>query len=228
MTAIIILGVIFALISLILAHHIKISILYENSTDDGLAIKLHVLFLSFPIILPASESHAKTKVNPKKFTYKKYQKLLKKELKKQKKTAAAKKKPSESKASEVSNAPQMLGILKTIIIKISRKFFSHLKADIYRFRITLGGENAAKTAITYGIVYQSVLYIFEILDSFCVTFRDKRKSNVSVDTDFTSEKTTADIKILFKIRIIHLIGILISAFANYIKNTQKQQESNHE
>lgn len=225
MTALIIIGAIFALIGFVLSVFIRISIVYDNEgddsfVDDSFVIKLNILFFSFPIV---PESRRK-KVNPRNFTYKKYQKLKEKELKKQKKTlkATSTKKVSEEDKTSVSDLSGMLNTLKSTIGDILKKFSSHLHVDIQRFRITIGGDNAAKTAITYGIAYPAVLGIFEILEKLCI-LHDRRKSKISVDSDFTSEKINADIKIQFKIRIFHLIGILIPFLLSYVKNTQKSQ-----
>jgi len=233
MKVFIVLAVIAAIVALILSVWIKIIVEYDSTSESTgfLSVKLRVLFVTRTILPEKRE-----KVNPSNFSYKKLQKLHESELKKQNKAIAKKKKNTKGTPKKkpspvtVSNIPSLLESLKDTVGEILKKFVRHLHVDVRRFKISIGGEDAAATALMYSAVSQGAAYIFEILENYCKVY-DKRKSKTSAEANFLSLVTTADIKFVFRLRIIHLLDLLISTAISYIKTKNKQNlqgEKNHE
>ena len=88
-----------------------------------------------------------------------------------------------------------------------KRFFKHFKIDLSRIHISLVGEDAAQTAILYGIVCQSVSYLLEIMKSL-KTVSPPDLSDVSVTPDWLGEQTQIDIKISFSMRVGNVFDIL--------------------
>ena len=106
----------------------------------------------------------------------------------------------------------MLSLLK----KLCKKFFKHLRLDVSHIVITVGADDAASAAITYGIVSQSVAYLLAFLDAH-LNIRKKRRGEISVRCDFTAERTACDIRITASLAVWQLLDIGISLAYNYFK-----------
>ena len=91
-------------------------------------------------------------------------------------------------------------------------------------KINIATGDAAQTAIMYGVVVQSVSYIIEILQR--VTNLDNlNKSEIQVNTDYLSEKTSADVLIKFSLRVWHLFDILFHIAFGYFKYKPSPRKS---
>ncbi len=179
-------------------------------------------------LLPAE----KKEVDPRDYTPRKFRRMLKKkrkkELKKWQKYQLKKKKKAEKKAekkakkkaarqgTEQSSEPTRslldnLGFIKELLDDIPVRFLRHLRVKLSRIIVTVGSDDAAKTAIMYGAVSQSVAYIVEFLDHMS-RLKYAPDAEVAVNADFLSEKSSADIKISFAIRAWHILDLIFSAF----------------
>ena len=96
------------------------------------------------------------------------------------------------------------------------KFFKYLRVDLARFHINVATGDAATTALAYGAVCDALTHLFVILEPLRgFDLPDNR--DISVEADYLSEKTTADIKLSFSLRVWH---ILIIALVTFIKVTK--------
>ena len=95
------------------------------------------------------------------------------------------------------------------------RFERHLHIKLTRLRLTVGTDDAAKTAVLYGLVSQSVAYILEIL-SRVVNLKYTSDSDVQVNADFLSEKFAADVKIAISMRVWLLFDIALCAAYRYL------------
>ena len=216
----IVLGILLFLCALILIP-VSIKIGYK----EEVTLSVGVPGIYFPI-LPKKEKKAKP------LSKKKYEKLLlkdaeraeKKRLADQKKaqktkdTDKAKQAEKEQKANdaEMADEPSTMSLILRIVGGVLDTFFGKLRVKIARVNIVVGGPDAAKTALTYGIVSQGVAYLMELIATKTKMTRAKN-TYVSVVPDFLAQKTTADLLIIFRLRLIDLLSTGIVFFIRFMK-----------
>ena len=216
----IVLGILLFLCALILIP-VSIKIGYK----ENVTLSVGVPGIYFPI-LPKKEKKAKP------LSKKKYEKLLLKDAeqaekkrlanqkKAQKKKDAAKAKQAEKKQkakdAEMADEPSTMSLILRIVGGVLDTFFGKLRVKIARVNIVVGGPDAAKTALTYGIVSQGVAYLMELIATKTKMTR-ARNTYVSVVPDFLASKTTADLLIIFRLRLIDLLSTGIVFFIRFMK-----------
>ena len=231
MTWLWILLTVLAVFLLILFVNVKIRVGYR----EDVTVAISVMGIRIPLV-----PKRKKKIRLRDFTLKKHQKRLSRESEKEKKRRqkqidkdrkkkAAKEAKKKEKAkklpkdSEVSDEPSMVSLLLSTVAAVLDKFFGKLRIEVARVRITVGGEDAAKTAITYGIVAQGVAYLFQLLEQKTRFYR-KKNEYISVVPDFLAKKTTADISLVFSVNLWLFINVAFTALIRIIK--EKIQRKN--
>lgn len=216
----ILLGILLFLCALILIP-VSIKIGYKDEVT---------LWVGVPgIYIPLLPKKAK-KAKP--LSKKKYEKLLlsdakraeKKRLadekKAQKKRASAKAKQAEKEKmlpdTSVTDEPSALSLVLRIVGGVLDTFFGKLRVKIARVHIVVGGSDATKNALTYGVVAQSVAYLMELLATRTKMSRTEDTS-VSVTPDFLAAKTSIDLLIIFRLRLIDLISTGIVFLIRFMK-----------
>lgn len=216
----IVLGILLFLCALILIP-VSIKIGYK----EEVTLSVGVPGIYFPI-LPKKEKKAKP------LSKKKYEKLLlkdaeraekkrladQKKAQKKKDTDKAKHAEKEQKAkdAEMADEPSTISLILRIVGDVLDTFFGKLRVKIARVNIVVGGPDAAKTALTYGIVSQGVAYLMELIATKTKMTRAKN-TYVSVVPDFLAQKTTADLLIIFRLRLIDLLSTGIVFFIRFMK-----------
>ena len=216
----IVLGILLFLCALILIP-VSIKIGYK----EEVTLSVGVPGIYFPI-LPKKEKKAKP------LSKKKYEKLLlknaeraekkrladQKKAQKKKDTDKAKQAEKEQKANdaEMADEPSTISLILRIVGGVLDTFFGKLRVKIARVNIVVGGPDAAKTALTYGIVSQGVAYLMELIATKTKMTRAKN-TYVSVVPDFLAQKTTADLLIIFRLRLIDLLSTGIVFFIRFMK-----------
>ena len=137
---------------------------------------------------------------------------------KKKESNKAKQAEKEKKAAGegVTDEPSAISLVLRIVGDILDTFFGKLRVKIARVHIVVGGPDAAKTALTYGVIAQSVAYLMELLSNKTKMSR-KDDTSVSVVPDFLATKTTADLLIIFRLRLIDLLSTGIVFFIRFMK-----------
>lgn len=212
-----ILAAIILLITLIMFIRAKIVLTYNGD----LSVTLKILFLKFDL-----HPRSLSEINVKDYTKKKIEKrrlkarkkaekkALKKAKKEEKKTAGGGKKKKKYTFSDILT---LVSTVKEIVSALVGSFFGYLRVEVARLDIVVATDDAAKTAIVYGAVYQAVSYILAIFDKI-TTVKYEKNSYVSVRADFLREKFYADINVTFSLRVGQLIKILIKTAYRYLKN----------
>lgn len=210
MTALIIIFFILLLIALILLIRIKVVIDYKG---EDIRLKLHIL--GIPIrLLPRKQKKKKIKLSD--YSYRNRQKALQKKPKKEKK------KKESIKIKEKPPISEAIPTIAEIVKYLLKKFFGHLRIDVTEIKITVGTDDAAKTAIMFGIVNQAAAALFDLLSTI-TNVKKNRKNEIAVYADFTSEKTNININLGFSLRIWHLFSIAFGALFKYLKNMLKSK-----
>lgn len=205
-----------ALILLILFLSVSICVVYEG--DVSVFVK--VLFLQFKVFPRNS------KINLKDFSAKGINKKLRKDKQVLAKHATKEeKKKTKSSKKRKTNIIDTLKLVADILSAIKVKFFKYLRVKLAKLGLVLATDDAAKTAIEYGIAVQGVQYIVSILEGI-TNFSVEKSGYIHVDCDFTSEKTSLDLDITLSLRVWQMIAILIRAGLEFVINSGKKKIEN--
>ena len=194
---------ILAVILLLLILLLLLRLRFDIVCAEDVVLSLRILFLRIPLY-PAAPKNVKVS---------KFKRGYPKEK--------AEEKPAEKKAKK-QTAPaekiplgEKINIVLSLVKKLCKKFFRHLRLDVSHIVITVGADDAAG-AITYGIVSQSVAYLLAFLDAH-LNIRKKRRGEIAVRCDFTADRTVCDIRITASLAVWQLLDIGISFAYNYFK-----------
>ena len=193
-----ILAIIFLIVSLCLLR-----IHFDVLCSDEILVSFRILCIKIPLY-PKN----KKRISVNKFK-KGYPKI------KDKKSASPKTKKESSNKRDIPFDEKISTILSLIKLLFSR-FFRHLRLDVSKIIIIVGGGDAATAAITHGVIAQSVAYLLEFLDSH-IKISKKRKGEINVLCDFTSVSTKYDISISASLSVWQIIDIGASLAYNYFK-----------
>lgn len=202
MEFLIIVGIILLLIAAILLLRIRFDII----ADEEICLRLRILGLKIPLY-PAKEK----KVNIKKFK----KGYPKERPKKEKRKEGSPKSPQKSDEEKMPLGDIISTVISLIKLLLSR-FFKHLRLDISKIIVVVGGSDAANCAITYGIISQSVAYLLQFLDNN-LNISKKRSGEINVLCDFTAESIKYDIFISASVTVWQILDIGIRLAYNYLK-----------
>ena len=216
MTALIVIGAIALLIFILLASSIRVDVEYDT------VFKYRVKYLFFTFIKdPLSPRQLKRKKKKELKKKKKQEKVKKKHGahliqrsdKKQEKSKDGDTKSAETEGQEAKSAeknapkPKMkfsLDLIKRIWGKASphvKRIFKKIRFSNVVVDVTTGGDEAAKTAISYGVHCGAVYGLVSFLDS-AVSFNADR---ISVKADFSLPKNEYYLKGTVKLRLSTLL-----------------------
>ena len=204
MVAVAVVAVIVAALLLALLARAVVTLTYS---DDFLVV-LKILFVKIQLF-PKKEKKPPTRLTKKQ--------LLRLEKKKAKKAAkkAGKKSKKQGGDGEKSDKKrgkpgviETLTLIKDIFASVAPKLSKYLKVTLAKIYIAVATGDAAKTALLYGVVSQSVAYLIEALD---VNANLKGEPDVVVTTDYLAEKTYADLEIKLSLRVWQVLYILLPA-----------------
>ena len=202
MIAIAIIATILLIIIFLLSSRIKIQISYSED------IKVIAKYLFFK--KPVYPKQEKLKISD--YKYKKYKKkLLKKKKKKSDEKNETVKQPENKKKSIVNQLKLLIYIVK----KIYKKLFNKLRIDVKYINITVASDNAAKTAVLYGIVYQSVDYLLAFINEN-TRIKQKKAEDICITTNYLTDKTIFDINLVFSMSVFSLLDIGMKMTYNYL------------
>lgn len=214
MTALIIIAAVILLF--ILIGFIRIRFLID-CPDSTMTLTVKILFFRFRVYPKPAP-----RVKLRNFTYANFAKRLEKEKKKRAKLLAKRSKKAAKKAEKAPkkqmSASDVINILRDAskaLPVLIKKFFRHLRIDLSCLDITVGGEDAAAVAVSYGVVSQLVSYILSLLDG--ITTLKTADSSISVKADFLAPKTTAAIRIDLSLSVGGLLDTAVSSVYNYLK-----------
>ena len=196
---------ILCIILLLLISLLFLRIKIDFILKDEIIVNLNILGLKikrFP--------QEKKKISPKKF---------KKGYPKEKENHKPAKEEDTYSTQENDKKIQLSDKISTVISLIKlflSRFFKHLRLDVSKIIIVVGGKDAASCAISYGIISQSVAYLLAFLDNN-LNVHKNRRGKIDVICDFTAENTIYDIYISASLNVWQILDIAISLVYNYFK-----------
>ena len=187
---------------------------------DEISLCASVLGLKF-MLYPKKKEKVKISDYSKKKLEKKKRKAQRKHLKLKKKADSKKTtaKPSSEpkrKPSFSENLQLIYGLLKACIGQASK----YVKLKAQKIVINVGSEDAAKTALLYAAVNNSVVLILTLLGS-CKRLKNFKGSEIAVNADFVSGKCSADVDISLSMRVWQILKGLFAAALKYVKSKSK-------
>jgi hypothetical protein len=184
-------------------------------------------------ILPRPEKKVKLSHYTKRKIAKRERKLQKqkqKALARQKSKAAAKKQKKLDKkarrdaersgALEKEKKPSLIesvNLIASLLEVFFKKFFKYLKIKVARLNITVATDDAAKTAILYGAVSQTVSYIIALLHRYS-NLSETKNAQFSVNSDFCASKSSADVCLSFSIRVGQVLTLGLALLGRFLKS----------
>ncbi len=207
----IILLIILLLLFFILFLPISIFIVYK----DKLEIYLKILFIKKNLYSSVPE------IDVKKFTARGIRKQLKRE---QKKISDTEKKPDVKSTKKKNNIDikETISMINDIIIRVKDKFFRYLRIKVANIRVIISTDDAAKTAIEYGIAVQLIQYTVTLLQNI-TNFSVNDNTSIVCDVDYLKGKSELSCNLSFTLRVWHMLAVALSAAAAYIKNTTRHK-----
>ena len=146
--------------------------------------------------------------------YPKKVKLKEKKKVKKKKKAAPAVEPVPEDAEKTSSPVKIVWKIREAVLSLISKCMGELHFRFARLNIEVGCSDAAKTALAYGAVVQSVAYLMEILESIS-NVEISRFSQINVNSNFISQKSRAEGKITLYLRVFSAFKILIHLLKTY-------------
>lgn len=217
MIALWIVGGIVLFLSALLALPLHLIITYRETVT----VRARVLF--FPITL-----YPRKPKSPKA--------LAAAERRKQKKAAKRAKRGEKNPSKPTQAAPtkekrtlqENLALVRGIVAALFRKTGNHLRLKAARIHLRVATGDAATTALAYGATSASLSFLLAALDR--VTKLQAKPGDVLVVADYLSEHSSADIKLVFTLRIWGAISTAFSAAMIFLKHrtarkTSKQKAS---
>ncbi len=224
-------GGVLAFFLLVLLLPVRVYAAYQ----EELFLKVSYAFFSFRL-LPQKEEKEQFPVPKKEKAAKKPPKTASQEKEKPPSQA----KQLKKKAKEILHYQGLSGLLELlkdiggIAAGAGKKLFSHFTLKKFDLLLTVGGEDAAETALSYGklcgVLYPAVGSI--------VTACKCRKYGVTVQPDFDAPETQAEFEARGQIRLVFVLAYSIQALFRFIMRVvrlnreleaakEKEHQENH-
>lgn len=205
-TALIVTGLVLAGLLLLLLLPVKLTLKYKNG------FLLRVSFLFFAI---SRYPKPRERIRVKDCTPKKVQK-------KKRKSQAALRAKSRHKEESAPELGEQLDRLRLWLPPILQALERHTVLRTNRIHVTVGSEDAAKTAVLYGAISQGIAYLCELVDTYVPVKRGH--GSIRVRADFAAETTVADIKLTLSVRAAAALHILFKVALAFLKKKNTSDE----
>ena len=180
--ALIIIGIIFALLALILFLPLSLRLAYS----DTLKLTFEAVCVSFPLYVQGDRKSG----------------LKKRKRKKKKATQKKAAQKSESTITKSKKKPSPRSVLHyiklaaRILSRIYNRFPNCFTLRIRKFEVVIGGADAAKAAINYGLVSQAAAYVLSLIETL-FRVKTERRSSLSISPNFLN----ADSALVLDVRL---------------------------
>ena len=128
--------------------------------------------------------------------------------------------PVDRKIEELSLRDE-LRLLRSLLASTVRRRKKWLKLHAAKLHIRVATEDAATTAILYGVVCQSLSYLLALLDR--VAKVKAKEPDVQVFADFEGDRSSADVKIVLSLRTMDILLAALSLHRKDKARTHKNQ-----
>lgn len=226
MPALITVGCILLFFAFILSLKAKITVEY----NDEVTLYIRVLFVKIKILPKKRRKNGPHSMSERKAAAIKKRLIKKAEKKRLKKLRKAERKKerqqlSAGKSSRRRTLAEILDMISSVtdIVKAATKtFFSHLKIDLARLHITVASDDAANTAIYYGVICDALTHLLPLLEA-ADGFTTPKAKDISVNVDYLAEHITADVKISMSLRVWHVLHVALTVLKKLVSRSVKKR-----
>lgn len=223
----IILGIVFGLLLLILLAFLlgtaKVRILCCGDVKATASV-LGIRFTLYPKKKDKDEQKKSLKrcKNPQRALEKelaRQEKIARKKLKalqKAKQKAHKKKKLKARKGQPDPNLRENLQMICSLLQKLYVYTHGRVRIKVNRMHITVGSDDAAKTAVRYGVILQLSAYLLEFIETK-FNHVERLEGAMEITPDYLSDSVTSDIDIVCGVRLHHLLKMLFGMYSAYKK-----------
>lgn len=189
---------------------IKLSFIIRYKNEFSAKLKFYFINIQ---LSPKKDKKVKIKnYTPKKIRKREAKEARKKAKRLQKLRGKEEKKEKKKLIKSFSDVVDLVRLIKEVAELFFSKFFHYLKTEINALKIKIGGDEADKIAIKYGIVIQTVAYTLELLDTFS-NLKIKHYDSIDIQPCYTEKNFNAEIDIVLSIRVWQVIAcVFISAY----------------
>ena len=207
-----------ACLLLLLLCPIRVTLQY----DEDLRVTLS--YLCFRRVLYPEEDEVRlSDYTPRRVRRRRRKAFRKKQLEKQK-AALQKKEKEKTEETSLRQKIRTVRLFLHILRELYRPVISAVRIRVYRLYAKVATEDAAKTAILYGVAAQGVAYLLELLEDHTKTKIDDRY--VGVYADFCDTETAFDVKIRFSASPLRLLLVGAKALLLLFKTKDQNDDKN--
>ena len=205
---------VFAVVFVLLLLPVRLSLTFQ----DELSLSASYLFLRFPIYPKEKE------VRLSKYTQRKLKKRKKKlKKKKQIERISATKKAKKPKPT-LKQRLRQLRLILYILKNVYKNVLSAVHVRVKRLYVRVGTDDAAKTAILYGVAAQSTSYLLTLLHDHTKT--TVKRGGADVGADFCGTESALDVDIVFSVRPISVLCLGLRAAFFFLKHKFNDPDKN--
>ncbi len=118
-----------------------------------------------------------------------------------------------------SDILDLISYISGIIRAVLGEFVRYARLKLGDVKISIGTEDPASTALIYGVVSSGLYTALEFLDSFMTV--KKNYKNIGVVPDFTSDECRIRLKVILKLKIIHLLFAALHILPTLAKGKER-------
>ena len=193
---------------------------------EAVVLRLRILCFS-RTLYPKSEKH----VRPKKYTPRAIARRKRRALRKsERKLRRAKRRLKKQGARTGTKKPkggqglrENLVLVRALVAALLRKTGNRLHLTAARVHIRVATSDAATTAILYGAVSASFAYLLAFIDR--VTDLRSHQKSMSVTADYLAEHSSADVKLVFSMRVWEALALLFHAALAVVVQKRRRKKT---
>lgn len=144
-------------------------------------------------------------------------KKLRKAEKKQAKMAKKKKKATTTAPATPETKPNLPESIACVFAALRELYYrtnGKLRLRVHRFRITVASDDAAKTALLYGVILQSSAYIFQWIETHFNHLR-RKPGDMEILVDYAAQSFSAEVDFACSVTFVRALVIYLSTMNAY-------------
>ena len=188
-----------------------------------LAIMLFLLLLDISLVFTYKEGFdLKVRIFIFSLSAKEIAKMTSKKEKTKESTSTEESQKTVKKKKSVSDIFELISTIIDVIKAVLGEFAHYARIKLCKIKISIGSEDSAQTALIYGAASPALYTLIEFFDSFLNI--KKNYKNIGIAPDFLSDECKADIKIILKIKIKHLLLAFVNILPTLTAKKGKEYE----
>ncbi len=122
-----------------------------------------------------------------------------------------------------TNLKEKMDMILSLVKKLYEVTRGKIRIRVQRMHIKVGTDDAAKTAILYGVIVQSAASLLNLIE-YKFTPIKREDGEMQIEPDYLSGKCAADIDITCSIKFRHVIAIAVAMLKAFFKEKERATE----